>query len=452
MRQVLLLKRSFFGAMLLFYLAILLLYGLLMQNKVPPYPILMLQIASVFIIYFFSFLYSKKSIVVTCIIIFLFQLIVSYGLRYFNLEYFNNPLGYKPADARSYHMLAMRFMHSSFHELNMFMDSFEFMLDDRGMNYICYFIYRIGGTTERALNLMVFVNVCCITASSYFTYKLSNVFVESKYALTAAFLWGTQLYSTYTAASGLKENFMVLFLIASLYYLAILYNDFSIKNIALSVLFAASALFFRMALFYMLLASILFVVAVKFPIVRKYIYFLLIALVALTWVSYQRTFDEMAVLRRGADAMDYDTYQGLVENKMNQAGFFASIVSYLSAFIGPLPNIVAAGEKVNYITLFSFSSFCKSFYAFFFLYAIYLAIKQKKFDIMAILVFWFLDIIMLIVTFFTLHDRYHWPHVPIVITLAIWGATQWRVNKTPKLVQYTYFCTVIIIISIFNFR
>ena len=106
----------------------------------------------------------------------------------------------------------------------MFMDSMEFMLDDRGMNYITYFIYKIAGSPDKGLNLAVFTNVCCITMSAFLAFKLTNVYVETKYAQFIAFIWGTQLYATYTAATGLKENFMVLFIVASLCYISILYN------------------------------------------------------------------------------------------------------------------------------------------------------------------------------------------------------------------------------------
>lgn len=445
-------KRSFFGPMALFYLITLFFYGVMQQDKLPSAPILSLQIAAVFITYFFSFLYSKKSIIVTCLIIFFFQLITCFGLRYFNIEYFHHPLGYNPADAQLYHEIASRFYLYPVHDFTQFMDNVDFMLDDRGMNYITYYIYKLAGSPDKGLMLSVFVNVIVVTVSAFYVFKLAHNFVDIKYAQFAAFIWGTQLYSSYTSSVGLKENYMVLFMVMSLYFIAKLNNDFTWKNVTLAVFWAAFALFFRMALFYMLLTSVLFVVAMKYPLLRRYVYFFMLIAVFLTWYYYDRTFDEMAVLRSGADAMDYETYQGLVEGKMEQSGIFASIVSYLSSLIGPLPNLVASGEKVNYITLFSFSSFCKSFYAFYFIYAIYWAIKTKQVNVLALLVFWFLDIMMLIVTFYTLHDRYHWPHVPIVITLAVWGATKYNRPTSNSLIQRGYFVAVLIIITIFNFR
>ena len=132
------LKRSFFGPMAIVYIAFLLMLGVMQQSKLPAAPIMAIQIVAIFIIYFFSFLYSKKSIAITCMIVFIFQLICSFGLRYFYIEYFNNPLGYKPADALTYHTIASNMYNRSIHEFKIFMDEMEFLLDDRGMNYITY--------------------------------------------------------------------------------------------------------------------------------------------------------------------------------------------------------------------------------------------------------------------------------------------------------------------------
>ena len=71
------LKRSFFGPMVIFYLVLLLFFGIMQQSKLPAAPLIGMQISSIFITYFFSFLYSKKSIAVTCTIVFFFQLICS---------------------------------------------------------------------------------------------------------------------------------------------------------------------------------------------------------------------------------------------------------------------------------------------------------------------------------------------------------------------------------------
>lgn len=452
MRRTIWLKRTFFGYVFIIYLIALFVYGVMQQSKLPAYPIVIMQVTAGFLVVFFSYFYSKKSIAITCVIVFIFQMICSFGLRYFNYEYFHDPLGYKPADALTYYTIASRYYNASLREFQMFMDNYDFMLDDRGMCYMSYFIYKIAGSPERGLNLAVFVNVCAITLSAFFCYKLARVILEERYAEFVAFLWGTQLYASYTAASGLKENFMVVFLVLSLYYIAKLYNEYTWQNLFLAILFAASALFFRIALFYMLLSSVLFVSAMKFPILRRYIYILLAIAVVLTWFSYKRTFDEMAIMRHGAEAMDYETYQALVEGKKEQAGFFASIVSFLSALIGPLPNIVSAGSKANYITLFSYSSLCKSIFAFYFLYSTYLAIKKKNIVVLSLLVFWFLEIVMLAITFYTLHDRYHWPHVPIVILLSAWGGIEWMNNKGNRTIQRSYYILVFLVLTVFNFR
>ena len=446
------LKRSFFAHMSLYYFVAVFFFGIMQQHKMPPMPVFLMQISAVVITVLFSYLYSKKSIAVTLSVVFVFQLITSLSLRMFNYDFFNNPLGYNPGDASWYDQMATQFYRGSLRELNMFLDTAEIMLDDRGFNYLLFYIYKIAGTPERGVNLATILNVFIVTASAYFLYKTATTMMEEKYAELATFVWGTQLYAVYTSAAGLKENVMVLFVVAALYFIARLWHEYTLFNVIMAVLLSMFALLFRMALFYMLIASLLTVTAIKFPFIRKYLAFFIVVGVILTLIYFRIAMSEMVEIR--GQAIDQETYEGMVANKMERSGPFSTMVSYISAMIGPFPNIVSYGEKANYITLFSFSSFCKTFYAMYFLYSIYLLFKKKVVQLLPLVVFWAFDILMLIVTYYTLHDRYHWPHVPIVILLSVWGAVQWTKSK-PKnatMLRRVYVVVLFIILIAFNYR
>lgn len=446
------LKRSFFAHMSVYYFVAVFFFGIMQQQKMPPLPVFLMQISAVVLTVMFSYLYSRKSIAVTCSVVFLFQLFASLALRMFNYDFFHNPLGYNPADAEWYDQMATQFYRGSVRELTMFLDSAEILLDDRGFNYLLFYIYKIAGTPARGVNLATFFNVVIVTGSAYFLYKAATTIMEDKYAELVAFVWGTQLYAVYTAAAGLKENVMVFFVVAALYFIARLWHEYSLLNVVMAVLLSMFALLFRMALFYMLVASLLTVTAIKFPFIRKYLVFFIVVGVIFTLVYFRLAMSEMVEIR--GNAIDQETYEGMVANKMERSGPFSTMVSYISALIGPFPNIVSYGEKANYITLFSFSSFCKTFYAMYFLYSIYLLFKNKVVQLLPFLVFWAFDILMLIVTYYTLHDRYHWPHVPIVILLSVWGAVQWSKSK-PKnatMMRRLYVIILFIILIAFNYR
>ena len=448
------LKRSFFGEMTIYYFLALFFFGVMQLHKIPAAPILMMQMALVFLVVVFSYLFSRKSIGVTCAVILVFQLIAMCAYRYFHYDFFNNPLGYHPLDAQHYDHVAALFCHAPLHEFRLFLDSNEIMLDDRGFMYLLYFIYKIAGSPERGVNLTIFFNAVAVTISSFYMYKLSREFVSEGSACFAAFVWGTQLFAVFTAACGLKENFMVMFILASLYFIARMWEAFNVQNMLAALFFATFALLFRMAIFYMLLASILCVVAVRYPLIKKYIVFFLIVGIIFTLYYFKMAFEEMTAMRADGEAMEYEHYESMVADKMSQGGVFASIVNYISAAIGPFPNIVSEGEKANYITTYSFSSFCKTFYAFYFLYGIYLIIKNKVVKLIPFIVFWGFEILMLIVTFYTLHDRYHWPHVPIVILISVWCGEYWKDHpvKRVAIMRRVYYLSLFFILIMFNYR
>ena len=448
------LKRSFFSEMAIYYFLALIFFGVMQLQKIPALPVFMMQIVLVFWVILFAQLFSRKSIGVTCSVVFIFQMFAMVAFRVFHYEHFSNPLGFNPLDAEFYNSIATNFCHASVHELNLFLNSMDIMLDDRGFIYLLYAIYKLAGTPERGVNLAIFFNAVAVTISAYYMYKAAREYVSEGNACFAAFVWGTQLFAVYTAACGLKENFMVLFILASLYYISKLWKEFNVQNVAAAVFFAAFALLFRMAIFYMLLASILCIVAVRFPLIRRYVVFFLVVGMVFTLFYFKKAFEEMTAIRGDGEALQYDVYENMVSEKMSRTGAFAAIVNYISAAIGPFPNIVSAGEKANYITTYSFSSFCKTFYAFYFLYGFYLIIKNKVLKLIPLIVFWGFEILMLIITFYTLHDRYHWPHVPIVILISVWGAEQWlqRPSKRSGIMRRIYLVSLFVILIMFNYR
>ena len=104
------------------------------KSKVPDLPIVVMQMLGMIMIVFFSFLYDRQSISKTLLLIVLFQLICCYGLRFFNIEYFENPLGFDPQDAMGYHQHGSH-IEKSFIAYLRYLDSIV-QLDDYGFQYV----------------------------------------------------------------------------------------------------------------------------------------------------------------------------------------------------------------------------------------------------------------------------------------------------------------------------
>lgn len=418
------------------------------QGNLPPTPIMMLQVGLALVVFCCSYIFSTKSILTTLIVVFVSQLIMAFSIRFFYIDYYHNPLGFNPQDAVNYdHIAAMGYRYS-FGDYNQLLDTYNLMLDDKGMFFITFMVYKLAGTPLRGIQLLVIFNALAVMLSSYGAYKLSRLFFDVKVSSFVAFFWGTELYAAYTAAAGLKENFMVVLLLWGMYYLVTLYRNLSVRNLIAACVLASTALLFRMALFYMFLAILMFVLSLKSGFFRKYILFFIVVIIAVSAYKSYETINELAEMR----GYSYEMLETIAEGKISRTWPMSEIVSYLSALFGPFPNVVATGEKASYITLYSFSSTCKVFFSFFFVYGSYLMFREKKVELMPLFIFWVLNTIMLIFTVFTLHDRYQWPHMPLMLVISAYGAIEWYGRKHKIKWDYLYFIFAVAMIVIFNFR
>ena len=98
--------RKFFSIAAIFYLLFFILFFFAQGNRLPDSSIVFMQTLGMGFLVFFSLLYDKQSIYKTILVVAMFQLICCFGLRYFNMDYFNDPLGYRPADSLLYHRYA----------------------------------------------------------------------------------------------------------------------------------------------------------------------------------------------------------------------------------------------------------------------------------------------------------------------------------------------------------
>ena len=418
------------------------------QGNLPPTPIMMLQVGLAMVVFCCSYIFSTKSILTTLIVVFVSQLIMAFSIRFLYIEYYHNPLGSNPLDAVYYDRIAVMGYRYSFKDYNQLLDTYDMMLDDKGMFYISYLVYKLASTPLRGIQLLVVFNALAVMLSSFATYKLSRMYFNVKVSSFIAFFWGTELYASYTAAAGLKENFMVMFLLWGMYYLVSLYRNMNVINIIAAIVFASSALLFRMALFYMFLAILMFVLSLKSGFFRKYILFFMVLIVALSAYKSYEAINELAEMR----GYSYEMLETIAEGKTSRSWPMSEIVNYMSALFGPFPNVVATGEKAAYITLYSFSSTCKVFFSFFFVYGSYMLFREKKVELMPLFIFWLLNTIMLIFTVFTLHDRYQWPHMSLMLIISAYGAIEWYGRKHKIKWDQIYLIMAFAMILVFNFR
>jgi hypothetical protein len=199
----------------------------------------------------------------------------------------------------------------------------------------------------------------------------------------------------------------------------------------------------------MLIAVLLFIVALRLPIVKQYFYVYIFLITLLACIYYYQIIDQLAMQLGYSN----DFLEILVDRKVRRQGNMTFIMNYLASVVGPLPNLISDDiVKRNFITLYSFSSLCKVFYSFFFIYGVYGIFKKKHYELIGVFIFWLLDTAMLDLTLFAQHDRYQWSHIPFTIILAIYGLKCWKENRHILSWDRWYMVIAFLIIIIFNLR
>lgn len=435
------LNRSFFIKAGLFYLSLLIILGLAQYENLPSAPILFLQIFYVFLAMFFSQIYSSASISRTLNCIFLFQLICGLGLRYFNYDYFDNPFGSEAIDAVKYDSFGKTMLLGYYKNFSSLLVKH---IDDYGFPMIIYLVYNFFGNYGR--EILVVLNAGIITWSSFFLYKTSSLFVDCQKSTFLSFFWGIEAFAVCTAANGLKENFFVFFMIAAMFYLCRIYIRLSVKHIILFFIFALGTLFFRLAIYYAFMLTFVLILFLKSKFVKAYIWLFVLLFLFIAILSANSIIGTILEQR----GFSYETINN--QQAIKGGGLFAWVTNFVAVLVGPFPSFVADVGKRNYITLWSFTPFCKMLYSLFFLYGTYYALKKKKVEYFPFISMWAINSLMIFVTFFALHDRFQWPHIPYTLILSCLGYEALNKSKYNYFIKNGYLILVMVMIMFYNFR
>ena len=444
------LSRAFFVKAILLYAVLYVCIGFSRPMYLPSNEILFVQTTYILALLVVSFEYSWHSIRKTITVIFLFYLLCSFALRLFNLEYFGKDLGYDTIDGETYHRFASWLCSNSFGHFIVKMQSYgNYKLDDFGQFGLVYWIYRIF-TPEIGIQVMILVNAVAVALSSMFLYKTSRLFFARSASNFVAFLWGCEAFAIYTCAGGLKENIMLLFVNIAVYFLCKLHTrKFTAYNVIMFFAAAGMLLLYRLALFYILLLAFVTAILLKRSFVKNHIRFF-IGVVGIVTVVVAPAVISMISVQRGysSDFLMEDS-----SSRMQEAGGSLGIVTNIfAAIFGPFPSFVADSYKANYITLYSFTPFVKVLYSFYLLYAIIRIVKKQMVAYFPILVYFLLSSFMLVFTFYSLHDRYQWVHIPATMILAAKGFKEWHSNQHFLPYNKYYLVVAILFVVVYNMR
>lgn len=435
------------------YIALLFMFAILIPSYSPTiYHVLFQLFQATSILMLAYFVFQKYRGMAYFMFSLIFYLCIMIGcFRLFNISVLNNWLG-MGVDGWTYTKLASEFVDKGYSWMQIF-DYFEIkkiMLDDYGMFFITTSFFTMWGT-EWGFQLLPFLGVFPIVLGGYLLKLLAvKIGLSENVAYLLFFLWSTMTYACYNSSVGLKENYMVFWVILAIYVLQLIVDKAKPFLILTFLLIASIQLFFRMALFYMLTASLIVALLMKIDFFVKNVWICVFCCILLSIVFFAYVVNYLGGMRGGYVSSQF--VGTMYETKTNSGGIFGPFLNVLVTFIGPIPSFISDAIKVKYMTLFSFTSTIKLMLSFGYLYSIVIIFLKKMVTFLPLLTFVLLHSVMIWIMFYSLHDRYQWPQYPFVLLLALYGLEKYEQSSVNmKLFKYySYF--VIACILFFNFR
>lgn len=435
------------------YMVILLGFALLFPSKNPTWWHLSFQVFQATAIYVLAyFLFQKdRGVLYFAIGIAIYLVINISAYKLFNYYMLGNWIGL-PGDGYSYNRIASSFANGRYSVFDL-LDYFKarhIMLDDYGMFGFTSLLYWFFGC-EWGIHILPFCNIFPILIGGYVLKKLAlHIGLDSQCSYLLFFLWSTMTFACFDSSVALKENYMVCMVLLSTYYLLQITSEITLLRCVLFLLCASSLLLFRTAVFYVFLICLITAIMLKVDFFGRHLWLWLSVFFIISVFAFSFAIDYIGGIRGGVSS---SVLSSAYNDKMAEAGVFGPILNVVSALIGPIPSFLGNDEhKLKYMTLFSFTSTIKILFSFGYVYTLCYVIRNRVLDLLPILIFIIFNSLMLIVCFYTLHDRYQWPQYPLVLLLSFYGIDKYY-QSNPYGNKYKYYCYLaVLIIVIFNLR
>lgn len=423
--------KNYFVIIFIAYLCVYACMYILFPNMIPAGWIVQMQmIFSVYAIFSFA-LYNKINIASILVLVFCGHMILSAILRsYFEVE-MGNPFGINPVDSYNYNQEAKETAQVSFLQTGQFIeDNMGFGMDDWGMAFISRLCYVIFDKQESALVCLSFFNTIAVTLSVLGIYKLGRFFFSREYAKYVMTLWAIFPFSVYLSVNFLKENFFVLFIIYSFYYMYKFFYTKSIVSLLLMSLFISSTLFFRNIIFVMLILSVIVMLMMKTGM-RNNIRIILVFSAIIGVISLNLFLKYISGF--GLDFFyEVATYRG--GDSVGAGSMYA--LSSVMSFFGPLPRIIGIPLRNEY--LFGMINFFKIAISLFYVYGLYRIVKKDVKEYYPMICFLLSGVAMLIISNTSFDIRYQYTHLPFVYIISMYGFYNWKNVKYRWLINTCY--------------
>ena len=384
--------------------------------------------------------------------LFLFQVVWIVLFRTFNILHYGNGLGYHPADALFYHGFGSRFAVSaqSLAELSTFLKSYSYGVDDWGFCIVASVVYYMFGS-DAGFFILALLNAVFVVWGACLIYRIAKRFSSEMNARAVCLLWAVMPFSLYTSSVGLKENYMVFLVIAAVYCVYRYQERSSLKFLLIGIGSILALLLFRTALTFMLALSFLFVFLLKSRSFTRHVNLWLLVGGFFSFIMFTVAVDFIGSIRGNVTA---ESLGNQADNIEGHAGIVVTITNLLAILIGPFPSFISDPVKVNYITLYSFGAMVKMWLSFYYVYGVVRILQKREVYFYSMLVFIVFHSLMLVVSFYSLHDRYQWPQIPFVLLISIYGFQE-MANERRRSIRYlssVYPFLMFVVVLVYNIR
>lgn len=291
-------------------------------------------------------------------------------------------------------------------------------IDDWGMSSIAHFCYLLGGDTEGYYAVLMFLNAIAIPLSTYFSYKASRFLIDGDTANLVSGLFASTGHFIMFATYGLKENFFILIIILTIYYVLKMSNKGIASGIVGFIFFVLLICFFRLAV----IAQVIIAIGAAFLLKSKRYRLLGIASVLLITAYVAMNYiDDIIILLGGGGLDNWITYAEA--HNTGSSPTFLYFTQFVFSFMGnpPMFNIV---DELDFVHFVSFSACVRCFLCPFFIIGLIKASKEFNYSKSFLSIYWIVGTVMLIVVLRGSDFRYSSMYFIPFLIIAMIGFTK----------------------------
>ena len=378
----------YFLSVFAIYIVLALYFCGLKGGGIPWVNLTQFVLASIMLCNFFVFASAKGSW--KYLFFFLSFLLSCFFLKYQYVSNGLSPFGSDPVDSILYMQLANKTSTLSLGDAMRMIANYD-KIDDIGMPVVARLCYMLGGSDDGYYNVLILFNTIAVTVSTLFVYKSSLLIFDKETARLISAIYVSTCQFSLFATTGLKENFFLLIIILSIYYLLKMYHQGISSGIIGFLVFTPLICFFRLAVIAQIIMALGAAVLLKS---KKYRWFGIASVVIVTVYIVTNYMDLIIDMLGGGSLESWIIYAEA--HNTGQSPFFQYFSQSVFSVIGnpPMFNIV---DELDFVHFASFSACVRSFLSPFFIIGMIEAGKKIEISKLFLVIYWLVGTFMLIV-------------------------------------------------------